>query len=94
MSLTKEGFEMAVERLNELNRFVNEVLKDNNILLEDIVEMDHYGQTYILGVKIEDDKITKEEILDIVKLTPKENYDKHIDFFGMWPCDIPEKYRT
>ena len=28
---------------------------------------------------------TAEEIIDIVKSTPKENYDKHIDFFGQWP---------
>ena len=43
--------------MNELNDFVNEVLKKNNIQLRDIVQMDHYGSTYIFGVKIKQEKI-------------------------------------
>lgn len=85
MSLSKEGFEKAVKRLKKINDFTNEVLEKNNIQLRNIVEMDHYGHTYIFGIKVEQENITAEEIIDIVKSTPKENYDKHIDFFGQWP---------
>lgn len=95
MSLSEEGLEISIKEMNELNNFVNEVLKKNNIPLKDIVEMDHYGVTYIFGVEIEQKKIIEEEIIDIVKMTPKENYEKDIDFFGSWPCEIPyiEYYR-
>ena len=89
MSLSEEGLDIAIKEKNELNDFVNEVLKKNNIQFRDIVQMDHYGSTYIFGVKIKQKKIIDEEIIDIVKLTPKENYEKYIDFFGEWPCEIP-----
>lgn len=57
MSLSEEGLDIAIKEMNELNNFVNEVLKKNNIQLKDIVQMDHYGSTYIFGVKIEQKKL-------------------------------------
>ena len=88
MSLKPDVLNEVVQSKRKLNAAVNEILEKNNISLKEIVQMDHYGRTYIFGVNI-NENTTEEEILNIVKLTPKENYEKHIDFYGTWPCDIP-----
>lgn len=89
MSLSREELEKAFKNAKELNDFVNSVLEKKNIQVKDIVQMDHYGDTYIFGVKVNKENIIKEEIIEIVKSTSPENYEKHIDFYGEWPCTIP-----
>jgi len=81
MSLTKEGFEAAVKLNRSLNERVNKLLKKLELNLLDKVQMDHYGSSYLFGNKIKE-QTTDQELIDIIKSTPKEDYNGHITFFG------------
>jgi hypothetical protein len=51
--------------------------------LSDKILVNHYGVCYLFGKEI-DERTTDEQIVQIVKQTPEEEYDGHVDFFGRW----------
>jgi hypothetical protein len=86
MSLSREAFESACKRNEILNYSVNDIFVKLEMELNDKVQMNHYGQPYLFGKKIEV-KTTDDEIINIIKSTPKEDYNGHINFFGTWKTD-------
>ena len=86
MSLSKDAFESASKRHEILNNRVNNVFVKLEMELKDKVQMNRYGQLYLFGKKIEE-KTTEDEITNIIKSKPKEDYNGHIDFFGTWKTD-------
>ncbi len=87
MSLSEEALKKSNEILKNINEIVNQVFIEMNLNLENKVQIDHYGKTYLFGKKVTKNT-TFEEYINIIKLTPESEYNGHIDFFGNW---IPEK---
>ncbi len=83
MSLSKEGFEKAVEKNRSLNERVNKKFQNMGIALSDKVQMDHYGKLYLFGNEITE-QTTDEELTSIIESTPEKNYEGSINAFGQW----------
>jgi hypothetical protein len=83
MSLTRKGFEEAAKRAKRLNARVNKIFESLELPLNNKVQTDHYGRHYLFGKPL-NEKMTNNEITEIVKETPKEHYGGWIDFFGRW----------
>ena len=84
MSLTKEGFERASERLHATNELVNPILARHGIARKNVVGMNHYGALYLFGKHVGPDS-PESEIVQIIKKTKSRDIDGgHIDAFGKW----------
>ena len=83
MSLSKEAFIEANQKVMVLNDRVNVLLKQSSVPLENKVQMDHYGRTYLFGKVIKCIN-TDDELMEIIKKTPKKAWNGKIDFFGRW----------
>ena len=86
MSLSRLGLCIARMRMNRLNNRVNKLFKQLNLPLRYMIQMDHYGRTYLFGVAVNKES-TNDEIIQIIQSTPESSWYGRINFFGEWIVD-------